>query len=89
MKKRVFSLILILTMVVSMLAACNKTEEQVEVKEAPLVVGYTSFNGNFSPFYASSDADKDAVAMTQVSLITLDREGTVILHGTEIGRAHV
>ena len=59
MKKRVLSLILVAVMAISMLAACGNEEEQVESVAAPLVVGYTSFNEVFSPFFASSEADKE------------------------------
>lgn len=83
MKKRVLSLILVAVMAISMLAACGNEEEQVESVAAPLVVGYTSFNEVFSPFFASSEADKDVTAMTQVNLITLDRNGSVIYNGIE------
>lgn len=79
MKKRMLSLILILVMSLSMLSACGQEEnEQVEMVESSLVVGYTSFDEVFTPFYARTSADKDVVAMTQVNLLTLDREGSVI-----------
>jgi len=83
MKKRVFSLILIAAMAIGMLAACGNNDEQVETMKAPLVVGYTSFNEVFSPFFARSAADKDVTAMTQVNLLTLDRMGSVIYNGIE------
>lgn len=83
MKKRLLSLVLVAVMAVGMLAACGKEEEQVETVEAPLIVGYTSFNEVFSPFFARSEADKDVTAMTQVNLITLDRMGSVIYNGIE------
>lgn len=83
MKKRILSLILIATMAISMLVACGEEEQQVETVDAPLVVGYTSFNEVFSPFYARSAADKDVVAMTQVNLLSLDREGNVVQHAIE------
>jgi len=83
MKKRILSLILIAAMAFGMLAACGQEEEQVETIAAPLVVGYTSFNEVFTPFFARSAADKDVVAMTQVNLLTLDREGSVIYQAIE------
>lgn len=83
MKRRVLSLFLIVTMVLSIVVACGEEEKPIEKAEAPLVVGYTSFHEMFSPFFASSEADKDVVAMTQVNLLTLDREGNVIYHAIE------
>lgn len=78
MKKRILSLILIAAMALGLLAACGQEEEQIETVAAPLIVGYTSFNEVFTPFFARSAADKDVVAMTQVNLLTLDREGAVV-----------
>lgn len=84
MKKRIISLMLVLAMAFGMLVACGQEEqEQVETIVPPLVVGYTSFNEVFTPFYARSSADKDVVAMTQVNLLTLDREGSVVYHAIE------
>lgn len=83
MKKRILSLILIAVMAVCMLSACGEEEQQVETMEVPLVVGYTSFNEVFSPFFARTTADKDVVAMTQVNLLTLDRQGSVVYDGIE------
>lgn len=83
MKKRLLSLFLVAVMAVGMLVACGPEEEPVETVAAPLVVGYTSFNEVFSPFFARSQADKDVTAMTQVNLITLDRMGSVIYNGIE------
>ena len=88
MKKRILSLFLIFIMAVSMLVACGEQEqEQVETMEVPLVVGYTSFQEVFSPFFARSAADKDVVAMTQVNLLTLDREGSVVYRAID-GETH-
>ena len=84
MKKRMISLILIAIMAVSLLSACEPEEQkETETVEMPLVVGYTSFNELFSPFFAKTSADKDVVAMTQVNLLTLDREGSVIYHAID------
>lgn len=83
MKKRILSLILIMAMALSMLAGCKNEEEQVESMAAPLIVGYTSFNGVFSPFFARSSADKDVVTMTQAKLLSFDRMGSVIYDAIE------
>ena len=83
MKKRVISLILIIAMALGMLSACGNDGEQVQTVDAPLVVGYTSFNEVFSPFYAKSAADKDVVSMTQVNLLTVDREGAVVYNAID------
>ncbi len=48
-----------------------------------LVVGYDAFSEKFSPFFATTAYDQDAAGMTQVGLLTTDREGNVILKGIE------
>lgn len=83
MKRRVLSLLLIAIMVFSMFAACGEEEPIIEKTEAPLVVGYTSLKKTYSPFFASNGADKDVIKMTQVNLLTLDREGSVIYHAID------
>ena len=37
----------------------------------------------FSPFFADTQYDQDAVGMTQVTLLTSDREGNVVLNGMD------
>jgi peptide/nickel transport system substrate-binding protein len=49
----------------------------------PLVVGYSSFNGKFSPFFADTGYDTEAVEMTQVILITTDRQGGIVYNAIE------
>ncbi len=48
-----------------------------------LVVGYDLFSEKFSPFFATTAYDQDAASMTQVGLLTSDREGNIILKGIE------
>ncbi len=47
-------------------------------KDTPLVVGATVFNSKFSPFFAENAEDQDVVDMTQVGLLTLDRNGAIV-----------
>ena len=51
--------------------------------DTPLVVGYSPFNSKFSPFFATTDYDQDAQAMTQVSLLNSDRQGAIVFNGIE------
>lgn len=48
-----------------------------------LVVGYDAFSEKFSPFFATTAYDQDAAGMTQVGLLSTDREGNVVLKGIE------
>ncbi len=47
----------------------------------PLVVAATGFSSKFSPFFAESADDQDVVDMTQIGLLTLDRDGAVVYKG--------
>jgi len=59
-----------------------KEEEEEVVEEVkstiPLVAGYSAFSEKFSPFFSDTGYDQDAVALTQVGLLTTDRTGGVI-----------
>ncbi|MBQ3030366.1 MAG: ABC transporter substrate-binding protein, partial [Agathobacter sp.] len=85
MKKRVLSLLLIAMMAVGMLAGCGGNEGNAEggSNETPLVVGYAPFSSKFSPFFSETAYDQDAMSMTQVSLISSDRQGAMIYKGIE------
>ena len=92
MKKRILSIFLVCAMVVG-LTACSgggsATETVAETQisnrgnENTLVVGCGPIEGEFSPFFAQSSSDYDAQGMTQVSLLTTDRKGSMIYHGIE------
>ena len=49
-----------------------------ENTDTPLVMAYGAFSNKFSPFAADTAYDQDVVAMTQVSLLTTDREGQIV-----------
>ena len=85
MKKRVLSLLLIAVMAVGMLAGCGGKEgsSQGGDNTSPLVVGYAPFSSKFSPFFSETAYDQDAMSMTQVSLISSDRQGAMIYKGIE------
>ena len=51
--------------------------------DTPLVVGYSPFNEKFSPFFSETAYDQDVWAMTQIPLLTSDRQGAIIMDGIE------
>lgn len=51
--------------------------------DTPLVVGYSNFNSKFSPFFATTQYDRDVADMTQVTLLTSDRQGAIVYNGIE------
>ena len=87
--KRILATALGVALCVSALAGCKpKTPtpddtDKVVQNTTPIVVGYSNFSSKFSPFFSESAYDQDAMAMTQVSLLTNDREGAMILNGIE------
>ena len=52
-----------------------------EKDDTTLVVAYQPFSSKFSPFFATTSYDQDVAGMTQVGLLSTDREGNVILKG--------
>ena len=51
--------------------------------DTPLVVAYQDFSQKFSPFFADTGYDQDVAGMTQISLLTTDRQGGIIFNAIE------
>lgn len=51
--------------------------------DTPLVAGYSAFSAKFSPFFADTAYDQDAVSMTQLGLLTTDRMGGIVYNAIE------
>ena len=51
--------------------------------DTPLVVAYQDFSQKFSPFFADTGYDQDVAGMTQISLLTTDRQGGIIPNAIE------
>ena len=77
MSKKLFAMLLVLAMVLSIGGAAFADEN------TPLVVAYSPFSAKFSPFYADTGYDQDAVEMTQISILTTDRSGGIIYNAIE------
>ncbi len=78
--KRLSTVLLIVAMCLCLLPACGE-EEKAKGGNKVISVAYTSFGGKYSPFFAELPSDRDVVAMTQLSLLSTDRAGNVILGG--------
>ena len=65
----------------------EKTDAEPAVEtneeEKVLVVGYDYFSSKFSPFFATSAYDQDVADITQVYLLSTDREGNIVEKGIE------
>ncbi len=51
--------------------------------DTPLVVAYEAFSQKFSPFFGDSAYDMDVSDMTQIILLTTDRQGGIIFNAIE------
>jgi peptide/nickel transport system substrate-binding protein len=49
----------------------------------PLVVAYNEFSQKFSPFFADTGYDMDVASLTQITLLTTDRQGGIIYNAIE------
>ncbi len=79
---KTLSLMLVFVLVLGVFAGC--AAKKPEASEAnTLVFANDYMSQKFSPFFADTSYDQDAVAMTQVSLLTSDREGNVVLNGKD------
>lgn len=67
------------------LVGCSGTNNggNTSSEDTPLVVGYAPFNEKFSPFFATTQYDRDVADMTQVLLLNADRQGAIIYDGIE------
>ncbi len=62
-----------------------KESEKIEMVDPndPFVVAYQEFSQKFSPYYADTGYDMDAVDMTQIVPITTDRLGGIVFNAIE------
>ena len=78
--KRIISLILALTMLVGMLSAlcsCGGNQEKISNETTTLVLSTSELDGVFNPFYSSSAPDSSIVGMTQLGMLSADKDGKV------------
>ena len=84
MKRRIFTMFLALAMAFSMASPAPVAKAaEAEGNGTPLVVAYSPFSAKFSPFYADTAYDQDAVELTQISILTTDRSGGIIYNAIE------
>ncbi len=85
--KRILALTLSVILLVALLAGCAKSPDSNRERDnskssgKPLVVETSELSGKFSPFFAESAFDQDIQQMTQIALVTTDRQGAVVFDG--------
>ena len=81
--KRITTLLLAFVMIfasISNLASCsngNGKDFVVDNEETRLVIATSELDGVFNPFYSSSAPDGSIVSMTQISMLSADKDGKV------------
>ncbi len=58
------------------LVACGSQENDPETQ--PLVLSTDALDGKFNPFYATSATDVTIAGQTQISMLSLDRDGNIV-----------
>lgn len=79
--KRAIAWLLTVVLCLSAFSGCSYKEAPAAPIPSELYVGYTSVDGNYSPFFARSEADLAVVDMMQVQLLSTDRNGRVVTNG--------
>lgn len=78
--KRAVALLLVIVLCLSTVSGCS-LKRPSQPPATKLTVGYAALDGRYSPFYAESESDLDVVDMTQIRLLSTDRNGQVIMNG--------
>ena len=80
-QKRILSFALVLAMLlgcVAVFGACKKGDKTVIDNESTrLVLSTSELDGVFNPFYSSSGPDGSIVGMTQIGMLSSDKDGKV------------
>ncbi|MBQ8408588.1 MAG: hypothetical protein IJY39_06955 [Clostridia bacterium] len=80
-KKKLLSLVLVVAMLigcVGIFGACGKKNKTVIDNESTrLVLSTSELDGVFNPFYSSSGPDGSIVGMTQIGMLSSDKDGKV------------
>ncbi len=56
----------------------GNTQQKHDPEKQPLVLSTDALDGKFNPFYATSATDVTIAGQTQISMLSLDREGTIV-----------
>lgn len=73
--KRFASLFLVIAMLFTAFATLTACKEKLDNEETRLVLASAELDGVFNPFFSSSGADSNIVGMTQLSMLSADKNG--------------
>ena len=78
--RKTLSLILALAMLMgslTMLFSCGEDKERIDNETTRLVLSTSELDGVFNPFFSSSAPDGSVVGMTQLGMLSADKDGKV------------
>lgn len=81
---KVLCMVLVLCTVLSALASCNKRKPQdgsdssLSNEDTPLVIASEALDGVFNPFFYTSGADGSVVGLTQIGMLSTDKNGNLV-----------
>lgn len=81
------SLLLLICMILPMATACscngdnnndpNKSAGKISNEDTPLALASEALDGVFNPFYYTSGADGSVIGLTQIGMLTTDKDGNL------------
>lgn len=77
LKKKIFGLSLSILLIIT-LASCGGKSKQYDNENTPLILSSEAFDGVFNPFYSTSGSDSNAIGLTQLGMLTNDKNGDIV-----------
>ena len=81
--KKIVSLFLAVAMIFSAVAVLAACKEKLDNEETRLVIASQELDGVFNPFFSSSGPDNTIIGMTQISMLSADKDGKVAVGNDE------
>lgn len=77
LNRKIFTIVLVALLVVTATSckSCKKDKNNISNETTRLVISSEEVDGVFNPFYSSSGPDSSIVGMTQISMLTSDKDG--------------
>ena len=77
LNRKIFTIVLVALLVVTATSckSCKKDKNNISNETTRLVISSEEVDGVFNPFYSSSGPDSSIVGMTQISMLSSDKDG--------------
>ena len=76
-KNRITTLVIAGLSVVT-LASCRGGSSTYNNETTPMILSSDAFDGVFNPFYSTSGSDSNAISLTQLGMLTNDKNGNIV-----------